>query len=518
MKKFWPKISLIAILALAFILRIVALGDFPAGFTADEAAQGYTAYSLLKTGKDEWGVSWPLNPRSFGDFKPLLYTYLTIPSVALLGLNEFAVRLPAVIFGTLAVWATFLLVQELFKGPLSLLTALLLAISPWHVMLSRGAFEANLTTFFLPLGFWLFLKGLERKDFFALAGFVFGLNLFTYHAAKLVTPLFLLFLCFWQRKKLLKKKDELVWGGIVFLIFVGLLFYSTLKGGGTRMADIGIFGAGFGAIKAFIDNYLSYFSPQFLFTQGPREATYGMIPGRGVLYLFELPFLILAVFFLIKKRKPNFIPILVWLLLASIPAALASGVGYHANRVAIMMPAIQMLSAYGLVKWLESIKKGRRLVILGIGVMVFISFSSFLWDYFYQAPKKMAPQMNYGWREAAAFLRGKEGDYEEIIISRKFSEPQAYIMFYQKYEPSEVQQTSIDWLRYEKEGHVFLDQLGEYSLGKYTFRNLYWPADKNLKKVLLLGKMDEFPPEVKKIKIIPYPDGERAFVIVDPEQ
>src|SRR3989344_8926202 len=95
------KILLILIIILAALTRVLFLGQFPNGFTGDEAQQGYSAYSILKTGKDEWGQVLPIFPRGFGDYKPPLYTYLTIPSVAVFGLNIFAVRLPSALIGIL---------------------------------------------------------------------------------------------------------------------------------------------------------------------------------------------------------------------------------------------------------------------------------------------------------------------------------------------------------------------------------------------------------------------------------
>jgi len=99
MKKYVFALSLVFIGA--FLLRIVGLSSYPVGFTQDEAGLGYDAYSLLLTGKDQWGKSWPLVFRSFGDFKLPLYSYLAIPSVAAFGLNEFSTRLPNALVGTL---------------------------------------------------------------------------------------------------------------------------------------------------------------------------------------------------------------------------------------------------------------------------------------------------------------------------------------------------------------------------------------------------------------------------------
>src|SRR3989344_1760646 len=150
---------LAAILVLGLVLRLWALDKFPSGFSADEASYGYNAYSLLKTGRDEWGEPWYqliyTNLRSFGDARFPLYSFLAIPSIKLLGLNEFAVRLPNAILGTLAIAAVYLLAKKLINWQTGQLAALLLAISPWHVSLSRGAFETNTLTLLAPLGIYL---------------------------------------------------------------------------------------------------------------------------------------------------------------------------------------------------------------------------------------------------------------------------------------------------------------------------------------------------------------------------
>src|SRR3989337_3814090 len=97
------------ILILGSLLRVVGISDFPRGFTIDEAGQGYSAYSILKTGKDEWGDFLPLNPRGFGDYKPPVYMYLLVPFVAVFGLTETAVRLPSAVAGIVTVLLVFFL-------------------------------------------------------------------------------------------------------------------------------------------------------------------------------------------------------------------------------------------------------------------------------------------------------------------------------------------------------------------------------------------------------------------------
>ena len=106
---------LILIILLAGTLRFYNLADNPPAPYWEEAALGYDAYSILKTGKDFHGNNWPLVAfESFGDWKPSLYFYAVVPAVAGFGLNTFAVRFPSAAAGTLTVVLVYFLAKELF--------------------------------------------------------------------------------------------------------------------------------------------------------------------------------------------------------------------------------------------------------------------------------------------------------------------------------------------------------------------------------------------------------------------
>src|SRR3989344_7565756 len=169
-------IILFLIVFLGFILRIYQVNQIPPSLSWDEVSIGYNAYSILKTGRDEHGRFLPYDTFiGYGDYKPPLAIYLTVPSVAIFGLNEFAVRFPSVLFGTLTVLMTYFLVKELLKNEgqktinnkkndrllftvyCPILSASLLAISPWHINLSRAGFEANIALFFIVLGVYVLL-------------------------------------------------------------------------------------------------------------------------------------------------------------------------------------------------------------------------------------------------------------------------------------------------------------------------------------------------------------------------
>ena len=552
--------KLFIIVVLAFFLRFYLLSVIPVGFNPDEASFGYDAYSILKTGKDQWGHSWPLVLESFGDFKSPLYTYLAMPSVAMFDLNKFSVRFPNALLGTLAVYITYLLVKQLKNiskdkleigiWNLEILAALLLAISPWHIMMSRGAFEANLTTFLLPLGIYLFLKGLQRPKFFIGSSIIFGLNMFTYHAAKLVTPIVFasLVLVFLKDIKRLTKKEILL-PIIIFLFFLAIFVYTLFLGSSTRALDVNIFKSSLGASSQerlndilsgmpeslartihnkyqvssrwFAANYLQYFSPLFLFSQGPAEGTYGMIPGRGVLYWFELPFLIGALAFILERKLNRyFLPLLVWLLVAPIPAALTTGPGYAANRAVVMLPVLQIFLAIGCVKCLSFLSKGFLKSFRKLILVLFLFFSAYLFlmfldDYFIQSPYKTAKVRNYGNLEVAYWLNENVTDKDKVVVSTRLSEPNIYIAFAKKWDPTSYQEATKSW-NYQKLGLGWLDQMPEYTLGNYTFRPINWVSED--KDRFLVGKPEEFPESLTQRIIVSYPNSDPAIYIVTPQR
>src|SRR3990172_5246650 len=197
---------------IAVFLRLFNLGKTPIALEWDEVALGYDAYSIIQTGRDQFGHFLPINFRSLDDWKPPLYVYSAIPGIFLFGLNDFAVRLPSAVFGSLAVILVFFLVQEFFqerpeKNQIALLSSLFLAISPWHLQFSRATFETNISVTVTLAAVLCFLKGIRGNiKFFLLSAIFFGLALFSYHSTRVVTPLLLISLILLFRKQLPARK------------------------------------------------------------------------------------------------------------------------------------------------------------------------------------------------------------------------------------------------------------------------------------------------------------------------
>jgi len=204
----------VLIIAIASFLRLWRLDQLPTSLYWEEVALGYDAFSLLQTGKDHHGNSWPIVAfESFGDWKPSGYFYAIIPFMAVLGLSEWSVRLPAALSGILLVILIGMLARKLLPSPslersraVQLLVMALVTISPWAVMFSRVAWEVNLATMLLVGGVVAFLSftdralvetrrrfNLKKEEktilLLIIAAVCFCFSMYAYHALRLVAPL-----------------------------------------------------------------------------------------------------------------------------------------------------------------------------------------------------------------------------------------------------------------------------------------------------------------------------------------
>jgi len=539
------KTILFFILLLSFILRFWRLAIVPPGLFGDEVDTGYQAYSLIKTGRDYFGNFFPVHFQSYGDWRVPLYIWIDSLFVSVLGLNEMAVRLPAVLFGVLAVLASFLLAKIITKNEkVALVTSFLVAISPWHIQFSRGAFEAILLTVLFPLAIWFFLKGIqkENKKYLALSACFFGLTPYAYNTPKLLLPIFLVFLFFLFKKEVLKlKKETVIFLAILFLILAPI-FWDVFRGPGiARFNSLSIFNdeamservrlsrqfsdlspslqrifynKGVFWFRDFVNNYLSSFSTEFLFIQGDPNPRHS-VGNRGELYLFELPFLLLGLGYLFycgfhKKDKLSLL-VLVFLLVNPIPASLTQKGGQHAIRLLSAVPWLQIVTATGFIFFLENLKKSyRKFFLIFMALISFVSFILFEIYYFDLYPKTAGRWWNYGYREIFQLVNRVEGSYDQIYISSSWEPSLVYTLFYSHYPPEKAQKELT---------------LSSYKIGKYRFftpdltplrrgegelKTLYVlnPAELEVYGLTLEGNSS-----LKKIKDVISPDGKGAFVI-----
>jgi 4-amino-4-deoxy-L-arabinose transferase-like glycosyltransferase len=532
MKKF-----LIIIILIAAALRFWQLGAVPPSPDWDEAALGYNAYSILKTGRDEFGVFLPRVLRSFDDFKPPLYAYLAIPSVAVFGLEVASVRLPSAVMGVLAVLGTYFLIFEILSREkrraenevIALLTAFLLAISPWHIQFSRIAFEANIALTITIWAVYALLRGLSQTKWMAASAFLFGLGFYAYHSARVFLPLIALVLLFVYKKEILAAPKRLAIGVAVGLLTIlpllPVLFSSqsvTRLSGTSVLADkTGILmrsvaklqddqaaGNPFGILfdnrrvvyaQKLLDGYLSHFSMRWLFLTGDNDRHHA--PGMGLLYLAELPFLLWGIF-LVWKRKDRVSRIfLSWALLAPIAASPTSETP-HAIRSLVFLPALQFFVATAILAFWE--KKGKwAILVKAVFVAVFaVNIVFYLHMYFVHMNIEYSKFWQYGYKQAVEYAKENRSKYEKIVVSTRLEQPHMFFLFYTKYDP----------VKYLSEGGTASGGFAEWRnrFDIYEFRPIYdWQKEIRDGKTLYIGT----PGEILNgpINSIYYLNGEEAI-------
>lgn len=538
------QIILLIILILAAFLRLWQLSVLPPSMEWDEAATGYDAYSILKTGKDQFGHFLPLTMRSLDDYKPPLYTYLTVGSIAFFGWTDFAVRFPAAFFGILAVLTTYFMVYQLFKNrKLSLLAALFLCISPWHVHFSRLALETNTTIFFTTFGIWAFLKGLDKGGYLILTAFSFGLNLFLYHNTRVFIPLLSVILLTIYFKDLWKHKKYLFISMLIFGIFIirllpilfsiegqmrfqGTSIFSIAKSINVdnlqktyiqwkiddQQQGLSFTGRLFHSEKILfglqmLRNYFSHFDPNFwVFT---NDSLRHHVSEMGILYLVDLPLIYTGLYFLIRGNKKTAGLIIAWMLLTPIPASVTRDAP-HALRTTIFLPTFQILVSLAIINFFGFIHRKyiKQVFLLIIIFLYTINSGFFLHQYFVHYAKDSSLFWLYGRKEAALYAETVKSRYDRIIVYPKYEMEQAHIFFlyYLKYDP----------VKYLQEGGTVSGGWAENrnQFDKYQFKPFNYSEDRD-GRTLFIGLPAEFPKEANILKRITYLNGTDAVWIAD---
>lgn len=545
-----PRVVWLIVLA-GLVLRFYKVWDMPPSLNWDEASLGYNAYSILQSGKDEWGVSWPLIFRAFGDYKLPVYIYTSTIPVLLFGLNAFAVRLPSVVAGTVSILLTYLVSRKIFKqNDISIVAALLMAISPWGLFLSRIALEANLALSLILGGILLFAstgKNFTRNLIFG--SVLLGLSVWTYNSARIFVPLFLLAYVYIYRKIIIKtfpaKFLQLLLSLTVLAFFLLPMFIQlTNPEGSARYENVEILDVGAIAeindrrqkaellpfverllynkatyfSENFISNYIGHFSPRFLFFSGGDNYQFN-IPGYGLLYAISLPFMFYGVYNLLKSKKSKERNILIlWLLLSPVAASVTRESPHTLRSIMMMTPYI-LITSYGLMALAQKYKEYRILPITIFIILIsFVHYYSFYWTN-YRYDHSFAWQ--YGYKEAVDFVYPISGQYEKIVFTKKYAEPHIFLLFYSKWNPTDYFNNQ-SLVRFNKSNWYWVDRIDKF----YFVNDWDIPATSSRFKLesgdefdcascLLVTSQGNAPEGWKKIHQIDFLNGEVAFEIYE---
>lgn len=385
-------ICLSVILLTAICFRLYKLTSSPPAFYTDESSIAYNAWSIVETGRDEHGASWPMFFEAYGEWKLPVYIYSVALIQWLLGPLDMSVRLPAVIFGVGTVHAMFLWARELLKRTtvhkevakiVPFIASLLLAISPWHFQFSRPGFEASSALFFLVCGLWLFYLALNtKKGAYLVLSMIFAvMTVYAYSSARIVTPLVMgVLLLFYIRKFTFR-----VWiiaALIGFIIALPFIRFSISDQGQVRAKQVSIVYKEEYKHKlpeVFFNNYLVNLSPVYWFNSGDPTIAH-MTPHRmSLLYMVELPFFFVGLVYILKKKSRELSLAVILILIGLIPPALAAG-NPHALRGLLALPGILLVSAIGAgaVSGYSKDQKVSRLFLVGYLILLAVSALRFL--------------------------------------------------------------------------------------------------------------------------------------------
>jgi len=464
------KLFLIIIFLIAFFLRFYKIEEYPT-LLWDEAAIGYNAYSIIETSKDEYGQTLPIIFKSFGDYKPGLYVYLTVPFIKILGLTTTATRLPSLVFGSLLPIIIYFLIKEINPKAhkTAILASLITVFNPYSIHFSRGAWETNILTFELVLAALLFFKFINKKSnkYLFFSAIIFGLSLFTYQAGKMIS-LFLIIILFLTNLEIINKKNikKILLNFILplFIFSIPIIYGLFFSSNANRLKVVSLFSYPrsteevntiinesnqldynivynhtifFG--RNFLLRYFNNFSPKFLAFEGDWQSPRHSAPYIGVILYPSLIFLCLGIFIALSRPKIGKINIffLLWLLVAPIPAALTRDTISAVRSMSFSVSLVYFI-ALGIYFIIDKYKNiFLNCLIFGVYLISFIYYGDL---YLNHMIKKSPDDFLYGYQQSMEYLIKNQDKYDQVVMSDFYGQAYIYYLFYSQYPPQKYQQ------------------------------------------------------------------------------
>jgi len=517
-------IIVVLVVVLGFGLRTFALDKSPASLGFDEAALGYNAYSLLKTGKDEYGNFLPLSLRSFNDFKPALYAYLTVPFIYFFGLNATAVRMTSAVAGTVSLIFLFLLLKKYIRNKwLTLFIFIVLSVEPYRLHFSRSAFETNLSAMFFCIGAYLLLTA-KNKLKTILSVIFFALAAYSYHSARLSAP-FLLILWMVDPIKRLKVNFKFEWkkmipllGLIIICVPIFIMNNSALLLTRFKQENVfnrfypyapkellNIFSMGYyflGIISGHIFSYISPINLNYRVYDWVKMSPQ-FIPGMGMLGWIEgVVFLVGFVFVMGNIFKSFKYRFLIYWMVAGIAPAAATWTWYHPLRSLNIFPAIEIIVALGMWRIWEKARmmgdhKGSPVHYLICGFVGVVMLVTMIFtinnELLYSPVENNGEYQPGGYKEGMPYLASIMDKYSQVIIDTPHAQGFVFFLFYTKFDPSIVQKYADIRPKPGVEGNL------NFNFDKYVFRKVDWPADHKLKNTIFWTRTDITDEEVNRV-------------------
>jgi 4-amino-4-deoxy-L-arabinose transferase-like glycosyltransferase len=425
------RISVRLVLFAAAVLFFYSFGlsDTPPHLHHDEVVIALQSHSLATTGRDMQGRWLPLylEMPHVGDhvwYQPTI-EYVTALFLQVLPMDKWSLRLPTAVVATIDVLLMFFVARRLFgSAGWGWSAAILLAITPTHVILGRVAFD-----FIYPLPYilgWLLamLVYIERREPWRLflATSILGAGFYSYVSSMGMMPIYLamtLFLLFSNRLLTLRSAAIAIAGfAWPLLLLVPWLFREPTFIGDVLQrysVDQPPTRFRFSAVVERVSLYWTFFNPAFLFLMGGFTHLTATTRLVGV---FLLPFIVLIPLGLVQLvtvvRGGMSVVLFAGFLLAPLAAVLTVQEPYASSRQLSILVFGVIIATYGLQRlWSWRSVAGRAFAI-GVVALLPLHFAFFVQHYFGA----------YHGYSAAPFEWNHEDVLETIIAQNPADRPQ----------------------------------------------------------------------------------------------
>jgi 4-amino-4-deoxy-L-arabinose transferase-like glycosyltransferase len=432
MKHYWPFIpgfdqlsGLVVLLIIGALFRWWGLGAVPAGMSPDEAAISYDAWAITLSGNDHWGKPWPVSFTSFGDYKAPGLIYLLAGWFWLFGMNEGALRGVVAVFGTLLILITYGLAREWWprKPGLALTAAGLVAVSPWHIHLSRSGFEAVVAITLVALATWAYCRGSQKPRFQIFAGLLFGAAFYFYHSPKII----LVPLMFWLWFSEVRLNRLTRWPWRMWLIFglclipFGLDYdQSMVRASQTLITQP----------QQWLIQVIRHLDWRWWFLGGYN--LHHAVAYFGILSLPEGWLVATAAFYGWRLKSKALSSILIICGLMLVPSILSQEAP-HTLRSVLLLPWLQLVAAWGAYIWWQNRRKW-----LPWGILILGGYSLGFWLVYTTSYTYMsAPIYQTGLKEAMLAAQALGRTKEEIVISSSIEQPYIYYLLFTRIKPQD---------------------------------------------------------------------------------
>lgn len=493
------QLLVLAIFALGFFFRVYQFPNNPPGLYTDEAYVGYEAFSILHTGGDGWGVRLPVYFISGGSGQSVLYSYLSIPIIAAFGLDHTTIRFVSLLIGILTLPLLYVAVKRVIGERAAILSTLLLAIMPWHVMISRWALDANLLPFFILLGVYTTARGLvgESRAWSWLSLIPWALSLYAYAMSFVVIPILgLLFFLLNHRAIFAVRRSWLV----AFLLFFVLALPM-----GVFILENFVFHAEIGlawlvplSIPILPYNRWAQVSSPiltrlvmnfFFLISGFQDGEIrNNILGIAPIFFILIPAAMVGAYWAIvdyrnSKRLNTFV---LWFF-ACVPLFFITDLQIHRlNAIFVPMTVVGVAGLLGLSDRLRTLKLSRRVLLAGASTIVALQALIFAHDYFlvYSTIPEVEIAFFKGFDRALYKGISIVGPSDAILVTDQIAQPHMLTAMYVNYPPDEYQR--------EVGPRLNPEWIYNTSLGRFYFGQDNLP-DQSAPFAFVLGKWDPDP-------------------------